>query len=146
MSFSSQKGEFDRFFNRHDRPVEESQPDRPVDPTGAGRPDRFPSLEQIRSGKKSRLYGNRGNKNLRTSESNSKLFLLHHLVCFRVNWSINYILLLIISLEQKNRRFFENSRSPTWAKKVLDRGSEGSNSHSARRRSARTSNGSASEC
>ena len=38
MSFSSQKGEFDRFFNRFDRPVEESrpdrQPDRPVDPTG----------------------------------------------------------------------------------------------------------------
>ena len=48
MSFSSQKGEFDRFFNRLDRPVEESrpdrQPDRPVDPTGASRPDRFPSL------------------------------------------------------------------------------------------------------
>ena len=48
MSFSSQKGEFDRFFNRLDRPVEESrpdrQPDRPVDPTSAGRPDRFPSL------------------------------------------------------------------------------------------------------
>ena len=48
MSFSSQKGEFDRFFNRLDRPVEESrpdrQPDRPVDQTGAGRPDRFPSL------------------------------------------------------------------------------------------------------
>ena len=38
MSFSSQKGEFDRFFNRLDRPVKESrpdrQPDRPVDPTG----------------------------------------------------------------------------------------------------------------
>ena len=38
MSFSSQKGEFDRFFNRLDRPVEESRPDRqsdrPVDPTG----------------------------------------------------------------------------------------------------------------
>ena len=38
MSFSSQKGEFDRFFSRLDRPVEESrpdrQPDRPVDPTG----------------------------------------------------------------------------------------------------------------
>ena len=38
MSFSCQKGEFDRFFNRLDRPVEESrpdrQPDRPVDPTG----------------------------------------------------------------------------------------------------------------
>ena len=38
MSFSSHKGEFDRFFNRLDRPVEESrpdrQPDRPVDPTG----------------------------------------------------------------------------------------------------------------
>ena len=32
MSFSSLKGEFDRFFNRLDRPVEES------------RPDRFPSL------------------------------------------------------------------------------------------------------
>ena len=40
MFFSRQKGEFDRFFNRLDRPVEESrpdrQPDRPVDPTGAG--------------------------------------------------------------------------------------------------------------
>ena len=34
MSFSSQKGEFDQFFNRLDRPVEESRPDRPVDPTG----------------------------------------------------------------------------------------------------------------
>ena len=43
MSFSSKKGEFDRCFNRLDRPVEESlpeehrldrQPDRPVDPTG----------------------------------------------------------------------------------------------------------------
>ena len=38
MSFSCQKGEFDRFFNRLDRPVEESrpdrQPDRPVDPIG----------------------------------------------------------------------------------------------------------------
>ena len=44
MSFGSQKAEFDRFFNRLDRPVEESRPDRPVDPTGAGRPDRFPSL------------------------------------------------------------------------------------------------------
>ena len=49
MSFSCRKGEFDRFFNRLDRPVEESrpdrQPDRPVDPTGAGRLDRFPSLK-----------------------------------------------------------------------------------------------------
>ena len=48
MSLSCQKGEFDRFFNRLDRPVEESrpdrQPDRPVDPTGAGPPGRFPSL------------------------------------------------------------------------------------------------------
>ena len=44
MSFSCQKKEFDRFFNRLDRPVEESRPDRPVDPTGAGRADRFPSL------------------------------------------------------------------------------------------------------
>ena len=38
MSFSCQKGEFDRFFNRLDRPVEESrpdrQPDRPFNPTG----------------------------------------------------------------------------------------------------------------
>ena len=53
MSFSSQKGEFDRFFNRLDRPVEESrpdrQPDRPVDPTGAGRPNWFPSLECTRN-------------------------------------------------------------------------------------------------
>ena len=40
----ARKGEFDRFFNRLDRPVEESRPDRPVDPTGAGPPDRFPSL------------------------------------------------------------------------------------------------------
>ena len=38
MSFSSQKGELDRFFNRLDRPVEESRPDR--------QPDRFPSLGQ----------------------------------------------------------------------------------------------------
>ena len=48
MSFSCKKGEFDRCFNRLDRPVEEyrpdRQPDRPVDPTGAGRPDWFPSL------------------------------------------------------------------------------------------------------
>ena len=48
MFFGSKKREFDPFFNRLDRPVEESrpdrQPDRPVDPTGAGRPDRFPSL------------------------------------------------------------------------------------------------------
>ena len=48
MSFSCQKGEFDRFFNRLDRPVKESRPDRqphrPVDQTGAGRLDRFPSL------------------------------------------------------------------------------------------------------
>ena len=36
MFFSSKKGEFDRFFNRLDRPVEESQPDR--------QPDRFPFL------------------------------------------------------------------------------------------------------
>ena len=41
MSFGCQKGEFDRS-------VEESrphrQPDRPIDPTGADRPDRFSSL------------------------------------------------------------------------------------------------------
>ena len=49
----------------------------------------------------------------------SQLFLLHHLVCFRVNWSINYISLLIISLELKNRHFFENLHSPKWAKKSL---------------------------
>ena len=52
MSFSRKKQEFDRFFNRLDRSVEESrpdrQPDRPVDPTGAGQPDRFPSLLQSR--------------------------------------------------------------------------------------------------
>ena len=40
MSFSCQKGEFDRFFNRLDRPVEESrpdrQPDRPVIAVGGG--------------------------------------------------------------------------------------------------------------
>ena len=46
MSFSCQKREFDRFFNRLDQPVEDSRPDRPVDPTGAGRPGRFPSLLQ----------------------------------------------------------------------------------------------------
>ena len=33
MSFNWKKGEFDQGFNRLDRPVEESQPDRPVDPT-----------------------------------------------------------------------------------------------------------------
>ena len=53
MSFDSQKGEFDRFFNRFDWSVEESrpdrQPDRPVDATGAGRPDRFPSLDHNRA-------------------------------------------------------------------------------------------------
>ena len=38
MTFSCQKGEFDRFFNRLDRPVEESRPDR--------QPDRFPSLKR----------------------------------------------------------------------------------------------------
>ena len=47
MFFSCQKGEFERFFNRLDRPVEEFRPDRqadwPVNPTGAGRPDQFPS-------------------------------------------------------------------------------------------------------
>ena len=51
MSFSSQKGEFDRFFNRLHRPVEESrpdrQPDRPVDPTGASRPDRCQSTRPV---------------------------------------------------------------------------------------------------
>ena len=49
MSFSSQKGEFDRFFNRLHRPVEESrpdrQPDRPVNPTGAGRPVSISELQ-----------------------------------------------------------------------------------------------------
>ena len=48
MSFGCQKGKINWFFNRLDRPVEESRPDRlpdrPVDPTDAGRPDRFPSL------------------------------------------------------------------------------------------------------
>ena len=39
MTFSCQKGEFDRFFNRLDRPVEESRPDR--------QPDRFPSLRRF---------------------------------------------------------------------------------------------------
>ena len=34
MSFSCKKGEFDRCFNRLDRPVEESQPDWPVNPIG----------------------------------------------------------------------------------------------------------------
>ena len=46
MSFSCKKGEFDRCFNRLDRLVKESQPDRPVDSTSACRPDRFPSLVQ----------------------------------------------------------------------------------------------------
>ena len=36
MFFGSKQGEFDRFFNRLDRPVEESRPHR--------QPDRFPSL------------------------------------------------------------------------------------------------------
>ena len=36
MFFSCKRGEFDRYFNRLDRPVEESRPDR--------QPDRFPSL------------------------------------------------------------------------------------------------------
>ena len=44
MPFSYKKEEFDWCFNRLDRPVEEFRPDRPVDPTGAGRPNRFPSL------------------------------------------------------------------------------------------------------
>ena len=48
MSFSSKEEEFDGCFNRLDRPFKESrpdrQPDRPVDITGAGRRDRFPSL------------------------------------------------------------------------------------------------------
>ena len=34
MFFGCKKGEFDRCFNRSDRPAEESRPDRPVDPTG----------------------------------------------------------------------------------------------------------------
>ena len=34
MSFSCKKEEFDRCLNRLDRPVEESQPDRPVNPIG----------------------------------------------------------------------------------------------------------------
>ena len=59
MSFSCQKREFDQFFNRLDRPVEESrpdrQPDRPVDPTGAGRPDRFPSLTHTLKGNGQKL-------------------------------------------------------------------------------------------
>ena len=38
MSFSSQKGEFDRFFNRLDRPVEESRPDRQPDRCRLTRP------------------------------------------------------------------------------------------------------------
>ena len=59
MSFSCQKGEFDRCFNRLDRPVEESrpdrQPDRPVDPTGAGRPGPFPPLSHIKTGVKKKV-------------------------------------------------------------------------------------------
>ena len=47
MSFSSQKGEFDRFFNRLDRLVEESLPDRKPD----RQPDRFPSLVPIQAPK-----------------------------------------------------------------------------------------------
>ena len=39
MNFSCQKGEFDLFFDRLDRPVEESRPNR--------QPDRFPSLYQL---------------------------------------------------------------------------------------------------
>ena len=48
MFFSCKKGEFYQCFNRLDLPVEESRPDRqpdqPVDPSGAGRSDRFLSL------------------------------------------------------------------------------------------------------
>ena len=39
MSFTCEEEEFNRFFNRLDRPVEESRPDR--------QPDRFPSLNEI---------------------------------------------------------------------------------------------------
>ena len=38
MSFSSKKGEFDRFFDRLDRPVEESRPDRQPDRCRLTRP------------------------------------------------------------------------------------------------------------
>ena len=44
MPASCKKGEFDRCFNRLDRLVEKSRPDGYS--TGAGRPDRFPSLAQ----------------------------------------------------------------------------------------------------
>ena len=45
MSFSCQKGKFDRFFNRLDRPVEESQPDRFPSLT-AGAPAKLWSLHR----------------------------------------------------------------------------------------------------
>ena len=55
MSFRYNKGEFDRYFKRLDRPVEESRPDR--------QRDRFPSLGctakeslQICDGEKSAEY------------------------------------------------------------------------------------------
>ena len=44
MYFSCKKGKFDRCFNRLDQLVKESRPDRPINPTSAGRSDRFPSL------------------------------------------------------------------------------------------------------
>ena len=51
MSFSCQKVDIDRRFNRLDQPVEKSrlnqQPDRPVDLTGAGRPDRCRSTRPV---------------------------------------------------------------------------------------------------
>ena len=46
-SFSCKKGEFNLCFNRLERSVEESRPGRPVDPIGAGRPDRCRSTRQV---------------------------------------------------------------------------------------------------
>ena len=45
MSFSSQKGEFDRFFNRLHRPVEESRPDRQPDRCRSTRPVSISELQ-----------------------------------------------------------------------------------------------------
>ena len=56
MSFTCQKGEFDWFFNRLDRPVKESWPDRPVNPTDfhlwfeyyKDQNENFPAQNQVR--------------------------------------------------------------------------------------------------
>ena len=68
MSFSCQKGEFDRFFNRLDRPVEESRPDR--------QPDRFPSLERR---KKKPAINRKSRAVIDWKKTNEKVSLVHYL-------------------------------------------------------------------